>query len=255
MFIKTKNNVVQQYITAITADSTTSESTRNCECVATHFKKLLNILILTLILTSCQNEKKLNGTWISSYKFSDNDSIKNYVVGDFPFNQLITFDNGTFNIKEFKYDYYENERTEQFELNGNSFVIAGNEDYNSEIIDPLTKDSLVFKSFNQNSVYKRLVDSLKNKSINIKLTGKKYARNFRKWTDTIQFINDSVYISNSWKFGDSDNFMWERINHNGFDILFTENYAPFILKKQIGNEIYVSVFGNKKEDYILKEIE
>ena len=49
--------------------------------------------------------------------------------------------------------------------------------------------------------------------------------------------------------------MWERIKHNGFDILFTENYAPFILKKQIGDEIYVSVLGNKKEDYILKEIE
>ena len=62
-------------------------------------------------------------------------------------------------------------------------------------------------------------------------------------------------MSNSWKFGDSDHFMWERIKHNGFDILFTENYAPFILKKQIGDEIYVSVLGNKKEDYILKEIE
>tara|TARA_Y100000589_G_scaffold303543_1_gene315990 strand:- start:1163 stop:1807 length:645 start_codon:yes stop_codon:yes gene_type:complete len=214
-------------------------------------------------LTSCQNEKKLNGTWISSYKFSDNDSIKNYDVGDFPFNQLITFDNGTFHIIEFKYDSYENKRTAQFELKGKNlldfenkyFVISGNEDYNSEIIDPLTKDSLVFKNYNQNSVYKRLVDSLKNKSIDIKLRGKKFVRNFRKWTDTIQFINDSVYVSNSWKFGDSDHFMWERIKHNGFDILFTENYAPFILKKQIGDEIYVSVLGNKKEDYILKEIE
>ena len=74
-------------------------------------------------MTSCQNEKKLNGTWISSYKFSDNDSIKNYVVGDFPFNQLITFNNGTFSIKEFKYDSYDNERTEQFELNGNRIKI------------------------------------------------------------------------------------------------------------------------------------
>ncbi|MCC1485673.1 hypothetical protein, partial [Winogradskyella immobilis] len=231
--------------------------------VTTHLRKLLNIIILTLILTSCQNEKKLNGTWISSYRFSDNDTIKDYVVGNFPFNELITFDNGTFNFKEFKYDSYEIERTEQFELRGKSlvnfgdeyFVIAGNEDYDSEIIDPLTKDSIVFKNYNHNRVYKRLVDSLKNKTPEIKFTGKKFIRNFRKWTDTIQFINDSVYISNSWKFGDSDHFMWERINHNGFDILFTENYAPYILKKQIGNEIYISVFGNEKEDYILKEIE
>ena len=116
------------------------------------------------------------------------------VVGDFPFNQLITFNNGTFSLKEFKYDSYDNERTEQFELNGNSFVIVGNEDYNSEIIDPLTKDSLVFKNFNQNSVYKRLDDSLKNKSNDIKLTGKKYVRNFRKWTDTIQFIIGKILL-------------------------------------------------------------
>ncbi|WP_178984715.1 hypothetical protein [Winogradskyella helgolandensis] len=215
---------------------------------------------MTFILTSCQNEKKLNGTWISSYKFADNDTIKDYVVGDFPFNELITFDNGTFNYKKFNYG---NERTEKFELKGKNlvdfgndyFVIAGNEYYESEMIDPLTKDSIVFKNYNQNRVYKRLVDSLKNRTPEIKFTGKKFIRNFRKWTDTIQFINDSVYISNSWKFGNSDHFMWERANHNGFDILFTENYAPFILKKQIGNEIFISTFGNTKEDYILKEIE
>ena len=206
-------------------------------------------------MTSCQNEKRLNGTWISSYKFSDDDSIKDYIVGGSSFNQIITLDNGTFNYKEFKYDNYENERTAQFELKGKSFVIAGNEVYNSEIIEPLTKDSIVFKGNGLNSVYKRLTDSLKNKSTNIKLTGKKFVRNFRKFTDTIRFINDSVYTSNSWKFGDSNHFMWERINENGFDILFTENYAPFILKKQVGNEIHISTFGNKKEDYILKEIE
>ena len=203
-------------------------------------------------MTSCQNEKKLNGTWISSYRFSDNDTIKDYVVGGSDFNELITFDNGTFNYKEF---IYKNERTAQFKLKGKNFVIDGNEVYNSEVIDPLTKDSIVFKGNGSNKVYKRITDSLKNKSPNLKLTGKKFARNFRKWTDTIQFINDSVYTSNSWKFGDSNHFRWERINQNGFDLLFTENYAPFILKKQIGNEIYVSILGNKKEDYILKEIE
>lgn len=208
-------------------------------------------------MTSCQNEKKLNGNWISSYKFSDNDSIKDYIVGDFPFNQPFTFDNETFTIREFKYDSYENVRTVQFELKGKKIVIAGNEANGSEIIDPLTKDSIVLKQVRtgESYVYKRLADSLKNRSTNLELVGKKFIRNFRKWTDTIQFINDSVYTSNSWEFGDSNHFMWERINQNGFDILFTENYAPFILKKQIGNEIYVSIFGNKKEDYILKEIE
>ncbi len=48
---------------------------------------------------------------------------------------------------------------------------------------------------------------------------------------------------------------WERVNYNGFDILFTDIYIPFILKKKIGNKIYVTTFDKQKEDYILEQIE
>jgi len=213
-------------------------------------------LILTFILTSCQNEKKLNGTWISAYHFNKNDTIRESIVGDFPFNQIITFENGTFEINEFKRDNYENFRTENFKLKGNRLVISDHDEHLSEIIEPLTNDSIVISQLVgvQKRVYKRLSDSLKNKTPEFKLTGKKFVRNYRKWTDTIHFVNDSVYLSSSWQFGNSNRFMWERMTHKGFDILFTENYSPFILKNKIGNKIYISTFGSRKENYILTEI-
>ncbi len=207
-------------------------------------------------MSSCQNEKKLNGTWISAYEYREADSLK-YDLSGIPFNELWEFKNGTLKIREFKYDHYFNERSFNFKLKGNKLVVGNDEPYFSDVINPITKDSFVLSGLSYADfklVYKRLADSLKNKSTDIKLTGKKYIRNYRKWTDTIQFINDSVYVSNSWKMGDSD-LRWERINHNGFDILFTDIYVPFVIKNKIGNDIYISTFGKEKEDYILKEIE
>jgi hypothetical protein len=212
-------------------------------------------MILTFILTSCQNEKKLNGTWISAYQYEENDSLMESTTG-IPFNEVFTFDNGTFNLKQFKYQIYNDERTDNFKLKGNKFVIADNESYFSDIIEPLTNDSIVFNGLNSNlnGVYKRLADSLKNKTPEFKLTGKKFERNYRKWTDTIHFVNDSVYTSSGWTMGNSE-LMWERVNQNGFDILFTDIYPPFVIKNKIGKDIFISTFEYEKEDYILTEIE
>ncbi len=175
-------------------------------------------------------------------------------LGGFPFNKVTTYDNGVFLTKEFRFDTYENERTGKFKLKGNKFILADNEDYLLEEIE-VGNDSLIISNLNFYSrVYRKLNDSLKSKSTDFKFTGKKFIRNYRKWTDTIHFINDSVYVSSAWKNGDLD-LMWERINHNGFDILFTDIYVPFVIKSKVRNEIYVSTFGSIKEDYTLKEID
>jgi hypothetical protein len=206
-------------------------------------------------LTSCQNEKKLNGTWISAYEYDERDSLKEPTTG-IPFNEILAFNDGTLKIKEFKYDWYEKERSFKFKLKGDKLVIEDNEADFADIIDPMTNDSIVINSLSSplTRVYKKLADSLKSESVNFKLKGKKFIRNYKKWTDTIQFINDSVYVSNSWKLGNSE-LNWERVNYNGFDILFTDIYPPFIIKKKRGNDIYLSSFDKEKEDYILKEID
>ena len=208
-----------------------------------------------MVFTSCQSEKKLNGTWISAYQYDENDSLMESTTG-IPFNEVFTFNNGTFNLKQFKYQMFNDEKTDIFKLKGNKLVIADNESYFSDVIEPLTNDSIVINGLNSvlNGVYKRLTDSLKNKTPEFKLTGKKFVRNYRKWTDTIHFVNDSVYTSNNWAMGNSD-LMWERINKNGFDILFTDIYPPFVIKKRVGKDIFISTFEYEKEDYFLTEIE
>jgi hypothetical protein len=218
-------------------------------------KKTLHILILALILTSCQREQKLNGTWISAYQYAEKDSLIKSTRG-IPFNEVLTFNNGTYNYKQFKYHMFNDRQTNLFKLKGNKLVIADNEAYVSDIIAPLAKDSIVINGLNSvlNRVYKRLPDSLKNKTPEFKLTGKKYIRNYRTWTDTIHFINDSIYKSSGWKMGNKA-LMWERINQNGFDILFTDIYPPFVIKKKIGKDIFISTYEYEKEDYILTEIE
>ena len=207
-------------------------------------------------MTSCQNEKRLNGTWISAYEYDDKDSL-NYDLSGIPFNEIWNFDDGILKIREFKYDHYKNERSFEFKLKGNKLVVDGNEPYTSDIIEPIAKDSFQLSGLShggRNRVYKKLNDSLKSKSNDIKLTGNKFIRNFKKWSDTIHFVNDSVYTSSSWTQGKSD-LMWERVNFNGFDILFTDIYIPFILKKKVGNKIYLTTFDKKKENYILELIE
>jgi len=221
-------------------------------------------------LNSCQNEKKLNGTWVSAYKYEENDNL-NYDLSGVPFNEVWEFNNGILKIQKYKYDFfYEDISSFNFKLKGNKFVINDNEPYLSDIIEPIEKDSFVLSGLRYGDsklVYKKLDDSLKNKSANFELTGNKYIRNFKKWTDTIHFVSESVYTSSSWNIESSgweidsswvtknEDLRWERINYNGFDILFTDIYIPFILKKKVGNKIYVTTFDKQKEDYILEQIE
>jgi hypothetical protein len=207
-------------------------------------------------LTSCQNERKLNGTWISAYEYDENDT-QNYDLSGMPFNQILEFKDGTLQIREFKYDIYENTRSFKFELKGNKLIIDDSEPNFSDIIEPITKDSFQLSGISYGKskrIYKKLNDSLKSKSSEFILTGNKYIRNFKSWTDTIHFTNDSVFKSSGWTQGSSD-LMWERINYNGFDILFTDIYIPFILKKKVGNKIYVTTIDKQKENYILEQIE
>ena len=232
-------------------------------------RKTINILLIAIILTSCQNEKKLNGTWISAYKYQETDTV-DYDLSGIAFNEIWEFNNGKLSIREFKYDTYENKRSFEFRLKGNKLIIDDNESYFAEKIEPITKDSFQLSGMNYGNfklIYKKLNDSLKSKSDKFKLTGNKYIRNFKKWTDTIHFVNDSVYTSSSWNIESSgrevdgswvkknSDLKWERISYNGFDILFTDIYIPFILKKKIGNKIYVTTFDKQKEDYILEQIE
>ncbi|GAL00283.1 hypothetical protein JCM19314_537 [Nonlabens ulvanivorans] len=86
------------------------------------------------------------------------------------------------------------------------------------------------------------------------MVDKKYFRQYESYTDTVHFLNDSIYTSSSWSGIDGNTFNYHRFEHNGFDILFTDKYPPFIIKNIVKDTIYISTFSEEKEDYIMTKV-
>ncbi|WP_405207167.1 hypothetical protein [Aquimarina sp. LLG6339-5] len=217
-------------------------------------KRINFILILIALSTSCQNEKKLNGTWIYAYSYNPESRLSS-INKENPFHHIISFKNGIYKMKGFKYYWYNDEQEKPIRIKGHKLFLSEDNNHFEEI-NPFEKDSIVFvdKSKIRNRVYKKLADSLKSETRKIELIGKKILRDHLGIKDTIKFINDSIYVSSSFKMGNSD-LRWERINHNGFDILFTDGNQPYLIKKKKANNIYVSIFDTEKKDLIFKLVD
>lgn len=216
-------------------------------------KILIRILILTLLLFSCQTDKVLQGTWIGVYSYSD----KNPNL--LPIRNLITFDKSKFNSQGFWVDGYK-------EINGEYNSISKELKTNEvreelfiyvDKIEKITHDSLIIKTISENGdefgrrkVYKKINDSLKSKS-NINLIGKKFIIKSEKNKDTIFFKNDSLLLNMASK----SKVQYERLNYNGFDILFMSDDAPYVIYKQKDNKIYALVFSLKVIELELIEYE
>jgi|GEM_PF-1908406 len=216
----------------------------------------IGAFLLYTVLTSCTDIKDLYGTWIMAYYPDEKPDSSHVLYGYEDSFNTWTFEDDKLYTRGFKYLGGQGTFS-NLELRGNKLVDTKSESpWQSTTINKLPQDRILINHINmgssQRKVYKRLADSLKNTSEKFDLTGKTYLRNFKTWTDTVQFVNDSVFVSHAWKMGRG--LRWERVNVNGFDILFTDIYPPFVLKKKVGNKIYVSTFDRKKEDYILEEI-
>jgi len=222
-------------------------------------------LIFLLIHTSCQTNKDLKGTWISAYEFDATDTLT--ASDGIHLNQIITFEDKYCTIKEFKFFRYEDFRRNRYSfkngklrvLNDSIEALDSDFDYGFDLIKPLTKDSLVLTnemSLRRKRVYKKLHDSLKNKSNKISLSGKSFVREFDKLTDTITFVNDSIFKNTSFWIDGTGNtdLHWERISHFGYDIVFMDYTIPYIVKKEKGNTIYLSAFDKIKIDFTLTEL-
>jgi hypothetical protein len=169
-----------------------------------------------------------------------------------PLSELWTFNNSTLTITVANYSRESNE----IKLKGNKLTTL-NHAYSGIAFKSISNDSIVVISQNNkfSQIFKRLDDSLKNTLRNIQLVGKSFVRNYKKWTNIIHFANDYEFVSSSWTKSKHYNSGWERIRHDGFDMLFTDLYPLFIIQEKKGNDIYICTFGKEKEDYIVKELE
>jgi len=212
---------------------------------------------------SCQNNKDLKGTWISAYEFDSNDTLT--AADGILFNQVISFEEEHYTLKEFKFIWHEDVSRNKYSFKNGRLKtirdsIAENDySYKGDLIEPLTRDSLVLTnemSLIRKRVYKKLHDSLKNQSKLVKLTGKSFIREFKKLTDTITFVNDSVFKNTTfWVEGTGNTDLnWERISHFGYDLVFMDNTIPYIIKNKVGDTVYLSAFDKNKIDFTLTEL-
>ena len=220
------------------------------------------ILILALILISvlaflfCKTDEKLKGTWIGEYSTNtDNSDFK--VINAIP--NLLTFKNKRCYSKGSKFTYGTKIRESNYMFFSDNIIFESGKyfnDYEQIEILKLENDSLVLKNQNTGSflkIYRKLSDTLKHNQ-KIKLTGKKFFWKNKFFQDTIHFKNDSILISISNK-NPKFSTLWERINYNGFDILFIDGDVPYLIKNQNGNSINLLTFHKEPLEHIMTEIE
>lgn len=125
------------------------------------------------------------------------------------------------------------------------------ENYEIEIFE---SDSLVLinKTNSFRYVYRKLSDSLKHNS-EIEFIGKQFKWENNKFTDTIFFKNQTFFKRKSQKYNNGE-VSWERIKHNGFDIIFIDGDVPYIITEPNNETLLMWTFHKIPSEHKLTEI-
>ena len=169
-----------------------------------------------------------------------------------PIRRILTFDNGLLTAKGSKYDYETSFEKGEYNLILRTLELEGEyEKYSIEIFD---SDSLVLinKANSIRYVYRKLSDSLKHNS-KIDFIGKQFKWENNKFTDTIFFKNQNFFRRKSQEYNNGE-VSWERIEHNGFDIIFVDMEVPYIVSKPINETILLWTFHKTPLEHKLTEI-
>ncbi len=230
-------------------------ATFHTQTVTTHLRKSAYIsLILVLFLSACQTDKDLKGTWIGEYTSNSKTETVNMVFAE---QNLLTFKNNKCFAKGSKHSYGTEIRESNNMLFSNKIVFnsqnSGDELY--EIIKT-ENDSLVLKSpyGDYLKIYRKLSDSLKHNQ-KIDFIGKKFVWKNRIFQDTIYFKSDSTLMRKSIKRPNYNTWSWERINYEGFDILFMDGDVPYVIENQNGKTINLKTFHKSDIKHTMTELE
>ena len=212
-------------------------------------RNTIYILILTIIISSCQSDKKLNGNWIGDYSYTiEKDEIFIWHA----VRRILTFDDGLIIARGSKYDYGTDIDKGKYNLTLKTLEFEGGyENYEIEIFE---SDSLVLKRTSSpfRYVYRKLPDSLKHNS-EIEFIGKQFKWENNKFTDTVFFKNQTFFKLKSRKYNNGE-VSWERIKHNGYDIIFIDGAVPYIIKEPNNESLLMWTFQKIPSEHKLTEI-
>lgn len=202
------------------------------------------LLILLLLVLSCNKQKKIQGIWLSSYSLNEK-GIKTPIAAK----KMIEFIDDSLHIrgvKTFPYSRYDGKyalNRSLLEINDSIFIN----------IKEISKNTLVFINDNQEKIiYNKLTDSLKSQCQSYKFDNKIFRIEYPNIIDTITFINDSILINQSYRIERN----WSLIKYKGFVILMTDDVLdlPLILRQSNDNSIDLIVFDSIPKSIIMVEL-
>ncbi|NOZ47277.1 MAG: hypothetical protein GXO79_10930 [Chlorobi bacterium] len=212
-------------------------------------RKILTTLSLVVLIVICffyYLNKRIEGIWIKHYSTD----LSNH---EFFYDGNILLD-----IKNQKFSTYYSglngipEETNYFNFGTNLKLWPLETEYNfSYSIKSINNDSLILTKYNFEKiievVYKKIPDTLKNNSDwQKKLLWNAYEFRLPEYTDTIYFDNRFIMSKNqTTQAREWDSQDWKLTKINGFDIMFTGNWATFILVEK-DDKISFYAFDNKK---------
>ena len=171
---------------------------------------------------------------------------------------LLTFKNNKCFAKGSKYSYGTKIRE------SNNMTFSNNIIFESQNVDEIHEqyeivktenDSLVIKTPNSDflKIYRKLPNNLKHNQ-KIDLIGKKFFWKNKMFQDTIYFKTDSTLMRVSIKQQNYKKSSWERINFEGFDILFMDGDVPYLIENQIGKTINLRTFHKTDIEHKMIEL-
>lgn len=218
--------------------------------------KRVSLVFYLLFLFSCSNETPLKGIWIGDYEMdSSEEEVKKY-----PHNILLDFSDDTVKTKILQYwaskpgsdiGLYK----EAYSLDGNILTIDS-----TQAKIQVESDSLVITYVNNENdsyVFKRLGNKNSSRP-KVDLSGKAFTISGLGRIDSVDFINDSLYID---IYNDSNSIgkieKWSIAEYGPFSfLLFDKFLMPSILiNQELNNEISLTGLFKKEFDIEMTPID
>ncbi|MDR6241128.1 hypothetical protein [Aureibacter tunicatorum] len=216
-------------------------------------KRIFYILFSFVFLISCKRGNELEGIWIGSYQIShtDNEPVLSSMrlLLDISKDQIIykTFDYPMFGEKD--------------SIIISPYTIIENKlifDSDTFVIKEVTEDSLILSNHSllkEDFIFKRLPKN--NKKLNLEIKNNAFSFVGPNYTDSIDFINDSLmlHIGNAF-YTNSRPRHWSINSYKSFDFLVFDQIGspPYLISNSSKNEVSLKMYFSTINDFKLTKI-
>ncbi len=217
-------------------------------------KRTYYILLVLVLLTSCNTGNQLEGIWIGAYKSHNYGDTPSYssmrLLLDISKNEIV--------LKTFDYPMFEEKdsiRKSKYSINKNNLIF----DSDTFLIKGIAEDSLILSiksDYELDFVLKKLPEKIKKQNIDIQnnafsLIGPNYA-------DSIDFINDSLILHIGNVFNTNYRLRkWAINSYKSLDFLVFDQIEspPLLIDKCFDNEVSLKLYSTTIKDFKMTRID